>query len=144
MNPLKMLLLVIVSTGLACSAFAIERTRNSDTPSSAVNNSAGANGGSLISSATAAVIEPGLLAEANYQLASTTVVHYAAVDAGRIGARAAGGAGGVTAPVAAKASAAPGGSGFPTMPEPAEWMQLLCGLVVAGFIARRRTSLVAD
>lgn len=144
MNPLKMLLLVIVSTGLACSAFAIERTRNSDTPSPAVNSPAGANGGALISSAAAAVIQPGLPAEANYQLASTAVVQYAAVDAGRVGARAASSAGGVTAPVAARASAAPGGSGFPAMPEPAKWMQLLCGLVVAGFIARRRTSLVAD
>jgi len=138
MNPLKMLLLVIVSTGLACSAFAIERTRNSDTPSPAVNNPAGATGGSLISSATAAVIEPALPA------ANSVVAQYAAVDAGRIGARAASGAGGVTAPSAARASAAPGGSGFPAMPEPTEWMQLLCGLVVAGFIARRRTNVGVD
>jgi len=28
-------------------------------------------------------------------------------------------------------------------PEPAEWMMLLCGFVVAGFIARRKMSLVA-
>ncbi len=28
-------------------------------------------------------------------------------------------------------------------PEPAEWMLMLCGLVVAGFIARRRIGLVA-
>lgn len=147
MNPLKMLLLVIVSAGLACSAFAIER--NADTPAPAVEKLAEANRapGAVILAATA-VTELGSPAAANYRLASTAVVQYAAVDAGRIGARAASGAGGVTAPVAApvaaRVSAAPGGSGFPAMPEPAEWMQLLCGLVVAGFIARRRTSLVAD
>jgi hypothetical protein len=28
-------------------------------------------------------------------------------------------------------------------PEPAEWMLMLCGLVVAGFIARRKIGLVA-
>ena len=143
MNPLKMLLLVIVSTGLACSAFAIERTRNSGAPSPAVDSPAGANGGSLVSSAAAAVIEPGPQSQADRQPTSA-VVHYAAVDPGRISARAAGGAGGVTAPAATRASAAPGGSGSPAMPESAEWMQLLCGLVVAGFIARRRASLVAD
>jgi hypothetical protein len=143
MNPLKMLLLVIVSTGLACSAFAIERTRVPDTPSPAVSSPAAANGGSLVSTANAAVIEPGLRAEANDWRPGTAVVQYAAVDAGRIGVRAASSAGGVTALAAARASAAPSGTGFPAMPEPAEWMQLLCGLVVAGFIARRRTALVS-
>ena len=138
MNPLKMLLLVIVSAGLACSAFAIER--NAHTPVPAVARLAEANGaaGAAILVATAPVTELGSPAAANYRLTSAAAVQYAAVDAGRIGARA------VTAPVAAKVSATPGGSGFPAMPEPTEWMQLLCGLVVAGFIARRRTSLVAD
>jgi hypothetical protein len=28
-------------------------------------------------------------------------------------------------------------------PEPAEWMLMLCGLVVAGFIARRKIGLAA-
>jgi hypothetical protein len=144
MNPLKMLLLVIVSTGLACSAFAIERTRSSDTPSPAVSSPAAANGGLLVSTATAAVIAPGLPAEANYRLASTAAVQYAAVDAGRIGARAAANTGGdTTAPGAGRVGATPGASGFPAMPEPAEWMQLLCGLVIAGFIARRRTNVGA-
>ena len=144
MNPLKMLLLVIVSAGLACSAFAIER--NADTSTPAVKRLAAVNGdpGSVILAASAPVTELGSPAAANYRLASAAAVQYAAVDAGRIGARAAGGAGGVTAPVTAKVSAAPGGSGFPAMPEPAEWMQLLCGLVVAGFIARRRTNFLAD
>jgi hypothetical protein len=145
MNPLKMLLLVIVSAGLACSAFAIER--NADTPAPAVERLAEANGapGAAILAATAPVAKLGSPAAANYRLTSAAAAQYAAVDAGRLGARAASGAGGVTAPVAAaRVSAAPGGSGFPAMPEPAEWMQLLCGLVVAGFIARRRTSLLAD
>jgi len=144
MNPLKMLLLVIVSAGLACSAFAIER--NADTPAPAVERPAEAKGapGAVILAASAPVTELGSPAAADYRLRSAAAVQYAAVDAGRIGARAASGAGGVTAPAAARASAAPGGFGFPAMPEPAEWMQLLCGLVVAGFIARRRTSLLAD
>jgi hypothetical protein len=131
MNPLKMLLLVVVSAGLACSAFAIERTRDSDTPSPAVKSPAGANGGSLISTATAAVIEPGLPAEANYQLGSAAAIQRAAADGNRTSASAAANTGRATAPGT-------------EMPEPAEWMQLLCGLVVAGFIARRRTSLLAD
>ena len=144
MNPLKMLLLVIVSAGLACSAFAIER--NADTPAPAVERLAEANGaaGAVILATAAPLTGLGSPAAANYRLTSAAAIQYAAVDAGRVGARAASGAGGVTAPVAARVSAAPGGSAFPAMPEPAEWMQLLCGLVVAGFIARRRTSLLAD
>lgn len=49
---------------------------------------------------------------------------------------------GVAAPQTVRADAAPRGFRFPVvaMPEPTEWMQLLCGLVVAGFIARRRTN----
>ncbi len=44
--------------------------------------------------------------------------------------------------------ASPGNSGAFTFsvaatPEPAEWMMLLAGLVVVGFMARRKTSLVA-
>lgn len=31
-----------------------------------------------------------------------------------------------------------------TIPEPADWMILLCGLVVAAFIARRKISQVSD
>ena len=145
MNPLKMLLLVIVSTGLACSAFAIERTRNPDMPAAADGTPAEANGGpgAAILIATAPVTELGLPAAANYRLASTAAVQYAAVDGDRIGARAAN-TGGVTAPGTARVGATAGGSRLPSMPEPADWMQLLCGLVVAGFIARRRTSLVAD
>jgi hypothetical protein len=137
MNPLKMLLLVIVSTGLACSAFAIERTRNPDMPAAADGRPVEANGGpaTAILVATAPVTELGLPAAANYRLAA---------NGGPISARAAANTGGVTTPGAARGGATPGGSRFPSMPEPADWMQLLCGLVVAGFIARRRTSLVAD
>jgi hypothetical protein len=143
MNPLKMLLLVIVSTGLACSAFAIERTRSLDTPAPAVERPAEANGVSGTATPTAPVIEPALPAAANYRPASVVAVQYAAADIGRIGARA---VSGVTAQNAARAESAPGSSRVPAavMSEPSEWMQLLCGLVVAGFIARRRTSLVAD
>jgi hypothetical protein len=100
--------------------------------------------GAAILTATAPVAELGLPAAANYRLASAAAVQYAAADGGRISARAAANKGGVTAPGTARAGATPGGSRFPSMPEPADWMQLLCGLVVAGFIARRRTSLVAD
>jgi hypothetical protein len=136
MNPLKMLLLVIVSAGLACSAFAIER--NTDTPAAAVE----ANGapGAAILAATAPVTELGLPAAANYRLASAAAVQYAAADGGRISARAAANTGGVAAPQTARPDATLRGFRFPAMPEPTEWMQLLCGLVVAGFIARRRTS----
>ena len=35
---------------------------------------------------------------------------------------------------------ADGGFPFPALPEPSDWMTLLCGLAVAGFIARRKTS----
>lgn len=147
MNPLKMLLLVIVSTGLACSAFAIERIRDPDTPAPAVERSAEPNGvsGAEIPAATAVVTEFGLPAAANYRLASAAAVQYAAVDVSRIGVRAAASTAAVTTPGTGMAGATPGASRFPVpaMPEPADWMQLLCGLVVAGFIARRRTSLVA-
>jgi hypothetical protein len=138
MNPLKMLLLVIVSTGLACSAFAIERTRNPDTPAPAVARPAD-------SIAVAPVVEVNVPADASIRLASAAAVRYAAVDGNRIGTRAAANTGGVATPRTGRSGAAAGGSRSPqlTMPEPAEWMQLLCGLVVAGFIARRRTSLVA-
>ena len=136
MNSLKILLLVIVSAGLACSAFAIER--NTDTPVAAVE----ANGAprAVILAATAPVTEPGLPATASYRVASPTAVQYAAVDVSRISVRAAANTAGVTPPGTGRAGATSGDSRFP---EPADWMQLLCGLVVAGFIARRRTSLVA-
>ena len=61
-------------------------------------------------------------------------------DGTRIGLLAASNVGGVAAPQVARADATPRGFRFPVMPEPTEWMQLLCGLVVAGFIARRRTN----
>ena len=35
---------------------------------------------------------------------------------------------------------ADGGFPFPALPEPSDWMTLLCGLAIAGFIARRKTS----
>jgi len=65
-------------------------------------------------------------------------------DGSRIGLLAVANAGGVAAPQTVRADATPRGFRFPAMPEPTEWMQLLCGLVVAGFIARRRTNVVPD
>jgi hypothetical protein len=66
-------------------------------------------------------------------------------DGTRIGLLAAAGVGGIAAPQTVRADAALRGFRFPlaAMPEPTEWMQLLCGLVVAGFIARRRTNVGA-
>lgn len=63
-------------------------------------------------------------------------------DGTRIGLLAAANVAGVAAPQTVRADATPRGFRFPlaAMPEPTEWMQLLCGLVVAGFIARRRTN----
>jgi hypothetical protein len=63
-------------------------------------------------------------------------------DGTRIGLAAASNVGGVAVPQTVRADATLRGFRFPltAMPEPTEWMQLLCGLVVAGFIARRRTS----
>lgn len=65
-------------------------------------------------------------------------------DGVRNGMLAVSNAGGVAAPQVARADATPRVSRLPAMPEPTEWMQLLCGLVVAGFIARRRTSVAPD
>ncbi len=65
-------------------------------------------------------------------------------DGTRTGLLAVPNAGGVAAPQTVRADATPRGFRFPAMPEPTEWMQLLCGLVVAGFIARRRTNVVPD
>lgn len=65
-------------------------------------------------------------------------------DGARIGLLAVSSAGGVAAPQVARADTTPRGFRFPAMPEPTEWMQLLCGLVVAGFIARRRTNVGVD
>lgn len=142
MNPLKMLLLVFVSTGLAWSAFAIERTHNPDTPAPAAERPAESDG--VPGAEIPAAAEPGLLAAASYRLASVAPIRYAAADGSRIGARAVTNPG-ITAPNTGRAASAPGSSRVPAavMSEPSEWMQLLCGLVVAGFIARRRTSLAA-
>ncbi|HKA39960.1 MAG TPA: hypothetical protein VKD25_09325 [Burkholderiales bacterium] len=134
MNPLKMLLLVIVSAALACSAFASEG--QADTPAAAAGTLAEADDapGAAMLAAAVLVTELDAPAAARYRLAGAAAVQYAAADGSRISARAAATTGGGTAP----------GTGLPSMPEPADWMQLLCGLVVAGFIARRRTGLVAD
>ncbi len=144
MNPLKVLLLVMVSTGLVCSAFAIER--NPDTPGPAARSTAEANGAPGASIPAAPVTELGLPAEASYRLASAAAIRYAAADGNRIGARAAASVGGVAAPQTVRADTTSRGFRFSlaAMPEPTEWMQLLCGLVVAGFIARRRTNVVPD
>src|SRR5207302_293742 len=61
--------------------------------------------------------------------ASLTPGSYHAVISGDVGTAAGGGA--FTFTVAAH------------NPEPAEWMLMLCGLMVAGFIARRKIGLVA-
>jgi hypothetical protein len=63
-------------------------------------------------------------------------------DGTRIGLPATSNVAGVAAPQTVRADTTPRRFRFPlaAMPEPTEWMQLLCGLVVAGFIARRRTN----
>lgn len=75
---------------------------------------------------------------AGYRLASATTVKYSVIDGGVGLKRAPRAGGGVSAPRSegadgAAAAAAPA-------PQTTDWMLLLCGVVVAGFIARRRTN----
>lgn len=54
--------------------------------------------------------------------------------------------GDVSARISVRAGGEPGGGfrfSIAAVPEPAEWMQLVCGLVVVAFMARRRTYLAA-
>jgi hypothetical protein len=144
MNSLKKLLLVIVATGLVGSSFAIDETRGPAAPASALAGQADANGVRRALTVPESVMERGMPAEANY-LARAVAVNYAPGDGIHAGIKSVSRPGGITAPETGTAAAAPPGPGFTVaMPEPTEWMQLLCGLMVAGFIARRRTNLVAD
>jgi hypothetical protein len=137
MNSLKQLLLVIVATGLVGSSFAIEEAPGVDTPAPAAKRRTEASGASRTPVASVpldALDAVALPAETLYLLANTVPVK-AIVSAPA----------GSAAPTA-KVGAAPAEtrSAAAADPEPTEWMQLLCGLMVAGFIVRRRTSAMAD
>lgn len=173
MNSLKKLLVVIASTGLTGSALAVEQTRDPDTLlAAAVTGQVDSIVASGAATLPASMNGSGAPAQANYRgvkytpadagawsarAANSGVRPQASANAGgmklevddgladgaRIGLLAVANAGGA-APQVARADAAPRGLRLPAMPEPTEWMQLLCGLVVAGFIARRRTSVAPD
>jgi hypothetical protein len=137
MNSLKQLLLVIVATGLVGSSFAIEEAPVADTPAPAAKRRSEA---SVVSKTPLAGVQldgvalPAETLETLYLLANTVPVK--AIVSTPV----------VSAAPTAKVGAAPAEtrSAAAADPEPTEWMQLLCGLMVAGFIVRRRTSAMAD
>jgi hypothetical protein len=126
MNRLKKLLVIIVAAGTVGSIHAAE-----DTPRP------GALPALLVSTSGAPVIA--LTAAPGEGVAGARAVRYAQADAGAHLTRAAAVAPGARASAAATVLGIP----VPGMPEPADWMQLLCGFVVVGFIARRRVSFMA-
>jgi hypothetical protein len=134
MNSLKQLLLVIVATGLVGSSFAIEEAPEADTPAPASKRRSEASSASRTPLADVPLDVMALPAETLYLLANTVPVK--AIVSTPV----------VSAAPAAKVGAAPAEtrSAAAADPEPTEWMQLLCGLMVAGFIVRRRTSAMAD
>jgi hypothetical protein len=142
MNSLKQLLLVIVATGLVGSSFAIEEAPGpgTDTPAPAAKRRSEASAASRTPLAGGQLDGVALPAETLetletlYLLANTVPVK--AIVSTPVG----------SAPPTAKTSAAPAEtrSAAAADTEPTEWMQLLCGLMVAGFIVRRRTSAMAD
>lgn len=130
MYPLMKLLIAIATAGMAMSALAMDQV----------------NPGTLSPAMTGARPE---------QVASLKVDQVAAVSPLRANGSADGARFGLQVALAPSDSSAlregrsggmPGdGSRFPAaaVPEPGEWMRLLCGLVVVAFMARRRTNPVA-
>ena len=141
MKSLTKLLVVLASAGLAGSVHAVEQVRNPGAPTDAqfaVLYAPAGTGAPM----TRAAYYPAPGPSSRTQSPEPVLEIAWTGDETRIDRGALATPGGIVAP---KTRGADSRSRFstPTTPEPAEWMQLLCGLVVAGFIARRRTSVAA-
>jgi hypothetical protein len=135
LNSLKKLLLTIVATGLVGSSFAIERGSDPETvePAVPVKRRAESSGGASPADAVS------LPTETLFLLVNTVPVKaIVSSTPGSASGGAAAGAGRVAPEPAEERVTAAADS------EPSDWLQLLCGLMVAGFIVQRRTSAAAE
>lgn len=125
MNPLKKLLLWILCAGVAGSAQAIEPSASLGTPSPSVRTQVSDSG----SFAGAGPVS--LLPDTERPTEGSRSARKVDFSAGAFPAR-----------TTANAGARPREGSRLTetpVPEPSEWMQLLCGLAFVAFVARRRT-----
>lgn len=145
MNSLKKLLLTIVATGLVGSSFAIENGGDPDTvaPAPPLKRRAESNGASKVPDIAVPADAVSLPTETLYMLVNTVpvkaIVSSIPVSAG--GSATAGPGRAAAAPAEAPAEARVTAAADP---EPSDWLQLLCGLMVAGFIVQRRASAAAE
>ena len=121
-------LVVILSAGTLASAHAVERDRGAVAlPAWNI-------------AAPDFAHDAGLPDYPGYRLAGATTVQYRGSD-GSVGLKRAARAEGIAAPRGGDNTSA---SAAPAASERTDWMLLLSGIVVAGYIARRRTRDVAD